>query len=256
MRLALFSDVHGNITGARAVLEAVEALGGADVLVCAGDMVGWPGTGDLMDLLTDRGVRMVRGNGEDLFLDFEAETQGKAEQFLAPMRVRNAWLQAHQPRAAHGFYAALPRTLSIEAAPGQRVLVCHSTPASAMGRESRIGASLEELCAAYGGVDAEVVVHGHAHHHGVRWVPRGVRVPDARAEHSADTLKLVGVGSVGARADGLSAFTMLVLASGHWTVRQFQVPYDIEEEARLCRERDVPDMAAFPAYRPATTFPV
>ena len=65
----------------------------------------------------------------------------------------------------------------------------------------------------------------------------------------------MGVGSVGARGDGLSAFSVLDLAGSAWMVRQFQVPYDVAEEARLCRERDVPDMAAFPAYRPATTFP-
>ena len=107
-------------------------------------------------------------------------------------------------------------------------------------------------------VDADVVVHGHTHQHGGRWIPRNARDDQHAAVspgHSADTLLLVGVGSVGARADGLSAFSMLDFLSGHWSVRQLQVRYDTEEEARLCRERDVPDMAAFPAYRPATTFP-
>jgi predicted phosphodiesterase len=206
MRLALFSDVHGSISGLRAVLAAVDRLGEFDAVVCAGDVVGWPGTSDLFDLLSSRGVRLVRGNGEDLYLDFAAETRGKNEQFLAPMRIRNEWLKTHYPQELRPAIVALPLTLTIEAAPGRRVLVCHSTPSSTTSNACRLNAPPEELRAAYKAVEADVVVHGHAHQHVVRWLPRG---------ESRDPLLLVGVGSVGARADGLSAFTVLELAGGH-----------------------------------------
>ena len=147
----LFSDLHGNVTGTRAVLEAVDALGGADVLVC------------------------------------------------------------------------------------------HSTPASTISNGSRLAAPLDELRAAYGGADADVVVHGHVHAHAVRWIPKDTVGTGA--------ILLAGVGSVGARADGLRALTVLEFARGHWAVRQFQVPYDTQEEARLCRERGAPDMTPYPMYR-------
>jgi predicted phosphodiesterase len=57
VRIALLSDVHGNVTGLRAVLARLDDLGGADALVAAGDhLVGGPGAGAVLDLLAEHGV--------------------------------------------------------------------------------------------------------------------------------------------------------------------------------------------------------
>ena len=40
MRIALFSDIHGNALGLREVLADIEARGGADVLFALGDILG------------------------------------------------------------------------------------------------------------------------------------------------------------------------------------------------------------------------
>jgi hypothetical protein len=65
LRIALFSDIHGNITGLKAVLQALEADGGADITCAAADMVsGGPATDEVIDLLVSQGVRMVRGDSD------------------------------------------------------------------------------------------------------------------------------------------------------------------------------------------------
>ena len=54
MRLALISDIHGNITGLKAVLAQVRKMGGADALYALGDHIGFgAATDEVLDLLSD-----------------------------------------------------------------------------------------------------------------------------------------------------------------------------------------------------------
>lgn len=70
MKVALFSDIHGNITGLKAALAFLDKIGGADMLFAAGDTLGGgPGAEDVLDLLLERNVRMVLGNHEELDLE-------------------------------------------------------------------------------------------------------------------------------------------------------------------------------------------
>ncbi|HZB94438.1 MAG TPA: metallophosphoesterase, partial [Herpetosiphonaceae bacterium] len=72
MKIAVFSDIHGNISGLNAVLAAIDTLGGADLLFAAGDLLGGgPGTEDVLDLLLTRQVRMVRGNADEIIIDID-----------------------------------------------------------------------------------------------------------------------------------------------------------------------------------------
>src|SRR3712207_7755981 len=55
VRVALFSDIHGNIVGLEAVLARLDALGGADVIYALGDFLAiGPGPEDLLELLLAR----------------------------------------------------------------------------------------------------------------------------------------------------------------------------------------------------------
>jgi predicted phosphodiesterase len=70
MRVALFSDLHGNIVGLQAVLARIDQLGGADVIFALGDFLAvGPGGDDLLDMLIARQVRMIRGNWDEIFID-------------------------------------------------------------------------------------------------------------------------------------------------------------------------------------------
>ena len=56
MKLAIFSDIHGHLAGLRAVLAAIDRLGGADAWYAAGDiLLGGAGAEDLLELLQARG---------------------------------------------------------------------------------------------------------------------------------------------------------------------------------------------------------
>lgn len=65
MRIAAFTDVHGNLTALRAVLDDIERRGPFNLVVSAGDQVcGGPRPRETWDELVSRGVLMLRGNTE------------------------------------------------------------------------------------------------------------------------------------------------------------------------------------------------
>ena len=74
-RLAVLSDVHGNLPALRAVLADADAHG-AEELVVAGDVVGFgPEPGAAIDLLRERGAHIIRGNHEKDYVAVYATAQ-------------------------------------------------------------------------------------------------------------------------------------------------------------------------------------
>ena len=62
MRIALISDVHGNLPGLEASLEFLDSLG-TDQIVCLGDLVHYgPYPSEVVDLINDRRIDTVQGN--------------------------------------------------------------------------------------------------------------------------------------------------------------------------------------------------
>lgn len=234
MRIALFSDIHGNITGTRAVLADIAEKGGADVLYAAGDLLnGGPGARDLLDLLRERGVRLLRGNAEEIILQPDARLERIPERLRPIVGASAAWVRGHLTPADLDLLAGLPLAETIEVAAGRTLLICHAAPADPWARVCSPLAPLAELRAAYGGLDADVVAYGHWHAHHV--------LP-------LDGKLLLNVASVGFRVDPsggdpggtLAAWTLVEYADERWIVRQFLTPYDAAEEDRLALVRGMP----------------
>lgn len=51
MRLALISDIHGNIVGLPAILVQIQKIGGVDALYVLGDTIGFGAATEVLDLL-------------------------------------------------------------------------------------------------------------------------------------------------------------------------------------------------------------
>lgn len=207
MRLALFSDIHGDLAGLNAVLAQVERLGGADAIYALGDLIGvGPAAGSVLDRLVERQVRMLRGNWEDMILDLPAHLHRIDKPWLATPAVAAARADLSEDHLA--LLRELPVDVALEPARGRRVWLCHAAPGNPWSMTCRPDVPLETLREAYGGTSAEVVVYGHNHAHHVIGL---------------DGKLLVNVASVGMRADGYAAFTLLDFA-GRWTLRQLLAP--------------------------------
>lgn len=225
-RYFIISDIHGNLTGLHAVLQFMDAHGPFDGFFVLGDfMGGGSGGGEILDLLVERQAQMVRGNHEELQLDLEAHINQIPPQWLDLMRKSNEWLYSRLTDSHWKLLGDLPLTIEVEAAPGRRFFLCHSTPADPWAFACRPDTPAEALQAAFGNLDAEVILFGHFHEH-------YVMVHDGRL--------LVNVASIGLRSDGLSACTILTFENERWNIQQFQVPYDTRVEEQLLAERNVP----------------
>jgi len=247
MKIAIFSDIHGNISGLKAVLQTIDTAGGADMMIAAGDLVGGgPGTDDLLEILQERQVTMLRGNVEEVWLDMDEAWNQMYELWKEMEPERNFvlerenwtkelqptvdWMQAHLSQTSFDLLAQLPLSITVDATPGHRLFVCHATPNSPWPPVTGSNAPSQLLRETYGQVDdADVIAFGHVHQHHLRIL---------------DSKILINVASVQERKDapGHSAFTWLKYEEDNWIVEQMLVPYDIAEEARLMSERQVPSL--------------
>ncbi|HSI57866.1 MAG TPA: metallophosphoesterase family protein [Ideonella sp.] len=183
MRLAIVSDIHGNLPALEAVIAEI-AQARVDAVLNLGDIL----SGPLWPLETARrlmalGWPTMRGNHERQVLEDPRERMGASDAFAADAlgEAERAWL------------AGLPTSLRWA---GGEVLACHGTPGSDLhylletvtpgfgqhGSPGLRAASPAEIEARLGGVHPPVLLCGHSH------VPRVVQ--------SGATL-IVNPGSVG-----------------------------------------------------------
>lgn len=238
-RIALFSDIHGNLTGLEAVLKKLDELGGADFTVAAGDFIaGDSGTDEILELLIKRGVQMVRGDSDTgekhlSLIDGSHPGSGRySQQYYADMY---GWLQKNLSAEGWKLLSNLPISIQIEVENGHQLFVCHASPDDPGSRTCSPELPPDELYTIFQALPAEIVAFGHAHSPHVRWL---------------DGRLFVNVASVAFRQDGASMLTLLSCQDGqlvqgrtgaaNWTVEQFQVPYDADRERTRMRLRSVP----------------
>src|SRR5205823_11284855 len=129
-RVAIFSDVHGNLAALRAVSAALSRLKTLDQVVVAGDhLQGGPRPAEVWELLVSRGWTLIRGNeDESLVADPYAAYQGQP-QFRAAFLSGIAWARKQVNQNVLNQLAALPDRWRVTTPAGD-LLVVHSSPRS------------------------------------------------------------------------------------------------------------------------------
>jgi predicted phosphodiesterase len=168
MRLAIISDIHGNLPALEAVLADVKNRG-VDATVNLGDCVTsplWPR--ETFDVLQSLALPTVRGNHDRWIEELSDADLSAAERFA-----RNA-LNAEQRQALH----RLPPRINLD----EGILACHGTPDDdstclleellddgrfVPARRDVLEARIENRA------DARVVLCGHSHRQAVVCGPRG-----------------------------------------------------------------------------------
>jgi len=231
VRLAVVSDIHGNLPALQAVLAELRR-DPVDRVVNLGDIVSgplWPR--ETAALLRELAWPTIRGNHERQVLTLPVDRLGPADAFA---RARLAEEDLH-------WLAALPAALDL----GDGVWCCHGTPTSDLqyfletvtpdlGRHGSPGvraATAAEVAERRGAVNAPLVLCGHTH------MPR--------AMHSGGTL-VVNPGSVGLpafdddhphahrmeTASPHARWALVEHAAAGWQVQQRLTAYDWESAAQ------------------------
>jgi predicted phosphodiesterase len=236
MRIALVSDIHGNLPALQAVLEDTRRRA-VTRIVNLGDSL----SGPLLPLETARFLMsqdwmQLAGNHDRQLLEFAAKGGGPSDGY------------AHTQLTPQVFEWL--RSLKHSQPLDDEVFLCHGTPRSDVeyfldsieGDHTRPAteAELAERCPL---TSPQLIACGHTH------IPR--------VAHSAIGQLLVNAGSVGLQAyedehphhhrveigDAYARYATVEKRGGHWHAQIHPVPYDFEPMARLAERNGRPEWA-------------
>jgi predicted phosphodiesterase len=174
MRIAIFSDIHGNSIALEAVLADIEAQGGVDGYWALGDLVaiGHDPITVLERLSALPQARFIRGNTDRFVVTGElprptlAEAKAKPNLLGTLLEVARsfAWTQGAVATAGWlAWLAALPLELRLELPDGTRFLGVHAAPGNDDGRGIQPALSQSELRSLVAGCQADLICVGHTH---------------------------------------------------------------------------------------------
>lgn len=234
MRIAVLSDIHGNLTALTAVLQDV-AHRKVDCIVNLGDSLSGPlQPSETAAFLMAQPWVHLAGNHERQLLNFTPEKRGPSDRYA----------HAQLDSAVFRWMAQLPHAQLLN----DEVFLCHGTPRSdaeyfldSVDAPAVRAATADEIEDRLGPVSTAVVVCGHTH------IPRIAR--------SRTGQLLVNPGSVGLQAyeDDSPAYYVVenhspdaryAILEKHgesWDAQLLAVPYDHESAADLARQRGRPD---------------
>jgi putative phosphoesterase len=212
MKLAIISDIHGNVYALEAVLDAI-GQEEVDQLICAGDMVTpLPTSLKVWNILKRMDIPIVRGNHEDYMLSyFASETSAmRIEPQLKNMKYIAELLSEPVVQA----FSELPLCHTVSGAAGEAVVICHASPSN--NRKSYLDGLDEAMQYDLEHCKGTLIVSGHKH------------LTDQRTWNGK---RLISLGSVGLPGHGKPHAEYLILTSKKmgketWQVTHKTVPYD------------------------------
>lgn len=222
MRIGVLSDIHGNLLGLDACLADLEAQGGADAVVVAGDLcVGGPKPKKVLQRLDEIGASCIRGN-TDRYL------YGETEGFEAAEAAQIAWTRRELGERWLGWIKELPFALRIGEDENQ-LLIVHASPRK---DDEHIwpDAADSDLQSIIGEERATAIAFGHLHIPYVRYW-RGKL--------------LVNVSSAGLPKDGdaRACYAIFTERDGGWEVKHRRVPFDVKRVATQLADCGIPGSA-------------
>jgi predicted phosphodiesterase len=240
MRIALLSDVHGNLPAFESVIADIDSTG-VEQIWCLGDLVGYGAQpNECVALARERCDLCLAGNhdlvvtGDIDIADFSSSAAAAAE-----------WTRSHIAADSLEFLRGLKPQLD-----GQAIGLYHASPRDPVW-EYVLSTWQADECMDL--MDARVAAIGHSHV--ALWFHRdeGGQVSGAPAEagseHDLSTGRwLLNPGGVGQPRDGDPRAAWLLLDTGSWTATWKRVEYPIDEAAEAILEAGLPSDLATRLY--------
>jgi len=228
MRIAILSDIHGNLVGLDACLSDLAQQGNADIIVAAGDLcVDGPKPKKVVQRLIERGVQCIRGN-TDRYL---AERSDSA--LPAAERGQLEWTRKDLGDKLVTWLGELPFSLRFGAKgtaemPGisNELLVVHANPTN---DDEHLWPDADDtlLERLLGTESAMTIAFGHLH------------LPYIRTWRGKT---LVNVASAGLPKDGDSraCYAIVTQRSGGWEIKHRRVAFDVKKVATQLADCGIP----------------
>jgi predicted phosphodiesterase len=223
MRVAVLSDIHGNLPALEAVLAEVEREA-PDVVVIGGDNAAGPMPRQTLDRLAQLGdtARYVMGNADRELVEAFAAA-GAPDAGEDPAGRVAAWCATQLDQAHIDALAAYEPTVTLDVDGLGPTLFCHGTPRS----DTEIITILtgpDRLAPMVADVAERTIVCGHTHR---------------TFDHVVGGRRIVNAGSVGMPYEGDAAAFWALLGPD---VQLRRTAYDVAAAARTMRAAGLPDV--------------
>ena len=210
-RLAVLSDIHGNLPALQAVMADMENYE-IDHVVVAGDQINWgPFSRQVMEVLYEQCWALIRGNNEFYSLDFGTSRAPE----LWKDYVLTSFINQQLGGKWLNIIAGLPDSLSLRFRDAPPIFVCHGIPGNPWQSISPL-ATADQVGMWLGDIAESTVICGHSH------IPM---------DRHVDRWHIFNPGSVGVPLDGQFAASYMILdgdATG-WTLAEYRrIPFDYE----------------------------
>jgi putative phosphoesterase len=222
MRIAVLSDIHGNLLALDACLADLESQGSADAIVVAGDLcLGGPKPKKVLQRLEEIGAACVRGN-TDRYLSEDSSGEKRSQLESAQI----AWTRREIGERWAAWLKDLPFALRI-GEDNNQLLIVHANP---LTDDEHLWPDADEtlLRRVIGKEKATTIAFGHLH------------LPYVRVWHGK---LLANVASAGLPKDGdpRAAYAILTERDGGWQVKHRRVAFDVKKVATQLADCGIPD---------------
>lgn len=232
-RLALISDIHGNLVALDAVLAAIQARGDAQI-VCLGDVAATgPQPHEVARRLRELGCPVVMGNTDAWLLKpAPRETPDGAPSLIDTI---DLWCAEQLTPDDRAFLASFAPTVAMELDGGKRLLCYHGSPRSFFDRISPDTPN-DQLAEWLAETDADLYAGGHTHVQMLRRYLKSI---------------LINPGSVGLpvnptwpgpdmRNPAWAEYALIECDGERLSVALQRVPFDTQALVRIARSSGMP----------------
>lgn len=228
MKIALISDIHGNLPALKAVLRHAEGQGAANLILNLGDSVGYgPQPDQVVHWIRDSRFISILGNYDQKVLSKKHRESGWSSVKPPDKQKMFAWTYDSLSKKSRRYLKSLPqsRSLTIE---DVRIVMSHTHPDPEnqfLGPEIPI----QSLKALAGKLDADVVLSGHSHR---------------ALQRTANGVCFINPGSLGRPDDGdpRASYAILTLNKGKIQTTFYRIAYNIADAIRTVRRTGLPEI--------------
>ncbi len=234
MRLALISDLHGNLVALEAVLADIAAQGIAE-MVCLGDLVlAGPQPRQVVERVRALGCPVVIGNCDAWALDPTPRGDATDENERNIQEI-DAWTVEQLGPEHFAYMRSFQPTVAVALGEGASLLCYHGSPRSFF-EQIRPETSDEALAEMLAPTPADIYAGGHTHNpmlrrHGTSLVvnPGSVGLPFDRIPSTAET-----------RNPAWAEYATLDVVGDRVSVALRRVPFDVEALRQAARASGMP----------------
>ncbi len=225
MKIAIVSDIHGNLEALTKALELIDEIG-VDEMVCLGDVVGYgPDPDDCVNIIRERSKVVLMGNHDYAVLDTDS-----TENFNPVAKQAVFWTQNHLSKDNLEYLRQLPYKFTSD-----DILFVHSTPNEPEKWDYIF--NWDDALEQFEFLKEKLCFVGHTH------IPQ-IFYPDASMPLTENLRKedkyIINVGSVGQPRDGNCQLSFGVFDTDEWRYEQVRSDYDVQQTSQKIRDRGLP----------------